>query len=354
MSDLIRSAGLVNYPDVARRHGLDPRRMLRDAGIALECLDDPDRMIPVQRAYRLLERSAQLSGSGSFGLEMAEANRLSTLGLLGLILREEPTFRDALNTLLRYRRVHNEGLIFSLESSTDSSPGSATALLRFELVAPVGTPLAQAHEQSLGMLLKALRALLPAAWRPRLGCLTHGPIGPRSVYQRVLDVPVQFNADFNGVVFNATDLALPLRSADAAMVRQARQQLDRLLEARGAVSCSERVGELVRVLLPAGHCDIGQVAQHLGMHRRTLHRHLLKEGSSFERVVDEVRQELAVHLVSNTSRPLGQISDLLGFSAPPAFSRWFRLVLGETARNWRLRGATGTPLSRKETGGRLH
>ena len=185
------------------------------------------------------------------------------------------------------------------------------------------------------MLLRSVRALLPSAWRPQMGCLTHDQLGPRAVYQRVLDAPVLFNADFNGVVFSATDLALPLRSAEPALARQVRQQLDQLLEQRGAVTCAQRVCELVRVLLPAGRCGIEQVAQHLGMHRRTLHRHLLKEGTAFDTVVDEVRRELALHLVRDTRRPLAQVSELLGFAAPPAFSRWFRQAFGCTARAWR-------------------
>lgn len=335
MSDFIRTAALASYVEVARRHGLEPRRMLREVGIPLDCLDDPERMIPVERAYRLLERSAQLSGVLTFGLEMAEANRLSTLGLLGLILREEATLHDALSTLLRYRRVHNEGLTLSLEVAPGAPAGRGTAVLRFELAAPPGTPLNQANEQSLGMLLRSLRALLPAAWRPQAGCLTHGPLGPRVVYQRVLDAPLQFNADFNGVIFSASDLALPLRSAEPALARQVRQQLDQLLEQRGAVTCAQRVCELVRVLLPAGRCGIEPVAQHLGMHRRTLHRHLLKEGQAFDGIVDVVRRELALHLVGDTRRPLAQVSELLGFAAPPAFSRWFRQAFGCTAREWR-------------------
>ena len=58
---------------------------------------------------------ALIVSARSFGLEMGEANRLSTLGLLGLILREEPTLRQALQTLLHYRRLHNESLVLRLQ-----------------------------------------------------------------------------------------------------------------------------------------------------------------------------------------------------------------------------------------------
>lgn len=330
MSDYIRAAALANFPDVVRRHGLDAQVLLAEAGIPVECLDDPERMVPVERAYRLLDRAAQLAGAPSLGLEMAESNRISTLGLLGLILREEPTLHDALTTLLRYRRIHNESLLLALEHT--GSGKDRLAVLRLALAAPAGTPVVQATEQGMGMLLRSLRLLLPPAWRPRLACLSHGPVGPREVYQRVLDAPLQFHADFNGVVFDGADLQRPMRSADPALVRQARAQLDQVLAQRGAVSCGQRVGELVRVLLPAGRCSIEHVAQTLGMHRRTLHRHLLKEGTGFDAIVHQVRAELATHLVAETRRPLSQVSELLGFSAPPAFSRWYRGAFGGPPR----------------------
>ena len=42
MTDFIRSACLTSYPEVARSVGLDPMRMLRDAGIDHRCLSDPE------------------------------------------------------------------------------------------------------------------------------------------------------------------------------------------------------------------------------------------------------------------------------------------------------------------------
>jgi AraC-like DNA-binding protein len=47
--------------------------------------------------------------------------------------------------------------------------------------------------------------------------------------------------------------------------------------------------------------------------------------------------------VANPRRSLTEISGLLGFSAPSAFSRWFRDQFGTSAREWRARpAATGS------------
>lgn len=78
------------------------------------------------------------------------------------------------------------------------------------------------------------------------------------------------------------------------------------------------------------------------MDRRTVHRHLATSGETFSSLVNGTRKQLAEQLVANPSRSLTEIAGLLGFSAPSAFSRWFRDQFGSSAREWRAqRSATG-------------
>src|SRR4051794_23227037 len=102
MTALVRAAALTNFPELARSFGLDPLRLMSEAGLQPRVLDEPDLQIPVERAGNLLERAALLSGCESFGLRMAESRKLSNLGPVGLLIRDQPTLRDSLAVLLRY------------------------------------------------------------------------------------------------------------------------------------------------------------------------------------------------------------------------------------------------------------
>ncbi len=62
---------------------------------------------------RLLEASAERSGVEAFGLLMAETRRLSNLGPLGLLVREQPTLRLAAEALARYGNRLNEALFLT-------------------------------------------------------------------------------------------------------------------------------------------------------------------------------------------------------------------------------------------------
>jgi AraC-like DNA-binding protein len=116
------------------------------------------------------------------------------------------------------------------------------------------------------------------------------------------------------------------------MAKQVKQYLDTLASRRTS-NLSGTVRECIYVMLPSGLCSIDNVANRLGLNRRTLHRHLAREGQTFSSIIDAVRTELATRYISN--RDLTSISDLLGFSARSAFSRWFRGQFGCSVSEWR-------------------
>src|SRR5215469_4877761 len=68
MPRFIRSACLTNYVPVARSFGLDPYRLLREAGLDRSGLTDPEIKIPVADVCHLLEHSARSARAEDFGL----------------------------------------------------------------------------------------------------------------------------------------------------------------------------------------------------------------------------------------------------------------------------------------------
>ena len=99
----------------------------------------------------------------------------------------------------------------------------------------------------------------------------------------------------------------------------------------------DQVRQLMLALLPAGRCSLKTVAHNLGVDRQTVHRHLVASGATYTKVLEEVRGELAARYVAEGDRHLAQIGEMLGFSEPSAFSRWFRRRFGKCPSAWRAR-----------------
>lgn len=324
MTRLIRSASLTNYGEVARRFGLDPVAMLREFGLPARCIDEPESRIPVDAVRRMLEASAERSGVEAFGLLMAEARRLSALGPLGLLIREQPTLRLAIEALVRYGRQINEALFLTIEET------GQVVVLREEVIAGGTGSVRQSTELAIGVAFRTLSTFLGAEWRPRRVCFAHDAPADRSVHTRVFGPNVEFGHDFNGIVCARRDLEAPNPNADPEIARMARG----LLEAQpggASRSMTAQVRNLVVLLIGTGTCTIERVAQYLGVDRRTVHRHLHDEAQTFTAIVEGVRRELADRYVRDRDRSMAEVSALLGFAAPSGFSRWYRRQFGSRA-----------------------
>jgi len=320
---LVRSAALSQFREVASACGLDAARLLAEVGLPARCLEEPDLKVPAQQVSALLEMAAQRAGEPAFGLRMAESRRLSNLGPLGLLVRDEPTLRGALEALVHHIHVHNEAMQVTLE------PARETVLIRVALHAGPGVPVRQATEITVAVLVRILRLFMGAGWQPGQVCFAHGAPASTALHRQVFGAALRFGHGFSGVLCHAADLDAPNPGADPVMARYTRQLVEQAQRARH--SASDRVRELVVLLLPRGHCRIERVAQHLGVDRRTVARWLAEEGTSFSALVSELRRELLGRYLAEPRRSLAEVAALIGFSAPSAFARWHREQYGVAA-----------------------
>lgn len=318
MATLVRAASLTHFGEVARAAGLNADRLMLDAGLDPAVLAEPDLMVPVDRVRCLLQAAAAQSGDAAFGLRMAMRRRLSNLGPVGMLVRDQPTARAALTVLQRHHAALNGALAMTLEQQ------GAVVLVRKELLHTGSAQSArQSIELAVGVLFALLRQLLGEGWQPQRVCFAHAAPPDPAVHQLLLGPRLEFGHDFNGIACLASDLDAPNPDADPQMARYAQ----RLLEASDIASQPSPVDEVRRtiaLLLPGGRCSIERVAAQMGLVSRTVQRRLAEHGVSFSELVDEMRAELAQRHVVQGGRPLTDVAALLGFAAPSGFSRWYQ------------------------------
>ena len=154
------------------------------------------------------------------------------------------------------------------------------------------------------------------------------------MHRRFFGTEIRFDQDFNGIVCASRELEVAVPAADATMAKQVKQYLD-TLASRQTSKLSDSVRECIYVMLPSGLCSADSVAKRVGVDRRTLHRHLAREGQTFSSIIDSVRAELAARYIGSGDRDLASVADLLGFSARSALSRWFQNQFGCSISEWR-------------------
>lgn len=312
-----RYASLTRYVELGQSVGIDPARLMRAVGLDPAGLAHPDRWIPAVAVADLLTASARESGEEAFGLRLAELRAFSNLGPLSLVLREEPDVRSALALMIRYEHTYNESVHLEVVEQ------DGVASVRFRLDFSQRTDTRQSTDLVLGILCGVLREFLGQDWYPLSVSTPHPAPADLTVHQRILGSQIQFDQPHAGLVLYEADLDTPVQDSDPGLRGYARQVLQSLGAPRGE-SDTEYVRRVVESLLPAGRCSARQVARHLNADRRTLHRHLEAEGTTYSAIVDSTRRDLAERFLLNDRQSITEIAHLLGFAAPSGFSRWFR------------------------------
>ncbi|MEB3023822.1 AraC family transcriptional regulator [[Mycobacterium] crassicus] len=327
MKPLARYASLHGYVDLCHSFGIDPVPLIREAGLDPASLNLQDRWLPASAIAVLLERSAAVSGRQDFGLRLAEMRRFSNLGPLSLAIREEPDVRSALQMLVRYQHTYNEAVLTRLFET------EGLATLRVEL--DFGEPLEsrQSAELAVAVLYRLLRGFLGPHWKALAVCFTHRPPDSAAAHRKFFGPTIRFDHDFNGISLVASDLDSENKMSDALMRPYAQHVLESLESPKGAVIV-DRVRDVIELLMPIGRCSVDQVARSLGVDRRTVHRHLAEVGETYSSILNAARVDLAQRMVGSSRYSMVEVAELLSFSAPSNFSRWFRTQFGLSPRAW--------------------
>ena len=104
----IRAVTLAGYTEVATFVGLDGRRMLQEAGLTWQALEDPENRLPAATVVKLLEDSAERSGCDSFGLLMAKTRSFASLGSLSLLLPHLRNAREVVLACIEFQQQLND------------------------------------------------------------------------------------------------------------------------------------------------------------------------------------------------------------------------------------------------------
>jgi AraC-like DNA-binding protein len=227
---------------------------------------------------------------------------------------------------------------------TDAFPARATrrgGAVHLELDAggprPLGARLA--IEYQLATMVRVGRGLSGGAWRPTELVLGHRPPIDLGAWEAVCGVPVRVAPGPPGLVIAESSLAQPVRTG---MSRAAGRFFVELLDwytprAPAEPTIADRVSEALARNLAAAAPTVEQVAAELALSTRSLHRQLASEGTSYQRLLDDVRCSEAIRQTLDGHRPLKAIAAAVGFADPRAFRRAFKRWTGSSPQAFRLR-----------------
>jgi AraC-like DNA-binding protein len=143
-------------------------------------------------------------------------------------------------------------------------------------------------------------------------------------------------AEINAITFTRKDLREPFISFNDAMWSYFEPELARRLsDLEVDESISARVRSALTELLPGGAGTIEDVAEKLGLSRRTLQRKLAEEKTTFQKQLNSTREILAIHYIRNTEMSTNDMAYLLGYTELNSFLRAFAVWTGKSITEYR-------------------
>jgi AraC-like DNA-binding protein len=154
--------------------------------------------------------------------------------------------------------------------------------------------------------------------------------------ERNLGCKVIGGASRNAIIFRAYDATAPFVTHNAELLDLLAPQFEeQLRQYKAEDSLMELVRRAIQDRLTGHRPSIDAISQTLHMSPRTLQRRLKESGSSFQRVLDEARHQMARYYLSNSALELNEAAYLLGFEDPNSFGRAFRSWEGVPPSDWR-------------------
>lgn len=330
MAELVRVAALTGYFAIMRSLGVDPRPLLRESGLSPELLANPEQLISARAAIRLLERSAEVTGCITLGLQMAEERALANLGVVSLVIAHQPTLGHALQALGEFRNRINSTLVLHLERYGDE------VVLREDFSLSTPEPTRQSSDLALGVLARLCTSVLGDAWAPLSVCFSHDAPPPpeRSIFARLFRCRPEFNCEFNGMIIRATDLDRSNQRADSDLAHHARDLIESVLSP-ALRTAAQDAEQLIMLFLPSGRATIQQCADSMGLTVRTLQRMLDADGASFSELLNRARMQLSAQYLANPRVRITDVAELLGYASIGAFTRWHTQMFGLSPRQWK-------------------
>jgi len=314
-------AGLVEH---AVTKGLNPESWFAGLGLTVAHIQQSEAMISFRQATTIICRAVRELPSEPLGLHVGSREALISFGMLGFAMLSSQNVREAVATGLEYHLASGSLMDFK----TESSPTEIALQLHERFPDPELLPFL--CEEVFASSIAIIRVMLGNEVTPLGVELSYSPPPYAAAYQRLFNCPIRFNSHTNRIVFSASLMDRPLATRSTASHAIALATCRRLIEpAATNQDIISSVENLLREKLRQ-RPSMTDIASWLNITERTLRRHLTEAGQRFSDIRDRVMEQRARILLSNSTMPIANIAEELGFSDARDFRRAFRRWTGLT------------------------
>lgn len=305
--------------------------IFRGTAFDAKVLQEDPPMYQLTDTLKFFEYAAELTKNENLGFQLGKEQDIRRVGLICYVGLAAPTVGGFLANFARYSRVASPVLAIDKSRLLDKG------VIDWDYLISPSQQRRQYVEFSAASLLYTVRHFTVGPISPQLVRFQHNRRKNIDEIEDFFDCKVEFGAERNGFEFSESDLKLPLTSADEQLLSVLQGYGDQVLE-QISRQTPELVVEVERAIsdqLGAGSVTLETVATGMGMSPRTLSRKLAAEGTSFFRLLEDLRKSLSKSYLRDSNLVLAEIAFLLGYSGLSSFNDAFKRWTGHSPGQFR-------------------
>lgn len=309
--------------------GVPVSAVLRRAGLPQDLFRQTRILVSTEALFAFWRAIEEVSKDPSIGIKLGTETKIERLSPIGIAALATESFGAAVAHMARYKRFcAPEEILHELEEEEWSIQ------FRWLLAVDIEPPILVEHcfawvltiaRQGTGKRISPIRVELVQT-RSHVKAL-----------ERYFGCPVVCGASRNAMIFHGEDAKLPFVTKNTELLDMLAPQFD--LELKAHTDAADNFIELVRGAiqqrLTGSRPIVEDVARDLHLSSRTLQRRLQELGSSYQRVLDEARHQMARYYLRNSVLELTEAAYLLGYEDANSFTRAFRAWEGMPPTHWR-------------------
>lgn len=315
--------------ELLSKQGITPQQLARGTGLTSTVLVSPKELISPLQYHKVIENALMLSKNPLLGLQHGFRMNVSSHGFLGFAIMASDTLGDALSLAIRYARTRTLMADIRFVQEDD------TAIIQINRLAAMPTTFSFIVQNIMSTFIGISRFLMQN--NDELTAVvkfTDKPQRPAALYESLIGLPVMFEQSHNQLCLPSYLLDAPVSTANAIARRLAEKECQKQLL---ALDKGQDLVSLVRhhLIQLRAFPTLAVMAQRLGSSPRTLNRQLAQLNTTYQKIVEEVRRELAIDRLMHSDLTVEAIAQELGYNDPSNFGRAFKRWLDMSPRQFR-------------------
>jgi AraC-like DNA-binding protein len=312
--------------------GIQANDMYRGTSFNESLLNTPEARISVDEYLDMWKAAAIMSKDACFGLHFGDAaGNMQRGNILCAVMMNCPTVEEGIGRFIRYYCLMSDLIKPLLRLEGEHS--------RFTWTTEIADVKSDLHLQDslLVMLASVLRCLAGDRARIVEARLEHVQPKESEDYRLIFDAPVLFGQSNTELIIDRQILAEPVFMANGALLRAYEKVAEAFLQKISStrIWTTKVLTSLGREMFDGDKPSIEMVAGDLAVSTRNLQYRLKEEGTTFQKLLNHVRKELAIAYMSKSDVSLFDIAFLLGFSEQSSFNHAFRKWTGMRPSEYR-------------------